>query len=101
MSSCQEENRKIVAGISLSEASNLLRKSGYKEISNSVGIKSRSYASWWISPDNTCVTVLHSDEIGSNRVGGFLLGENGKGYVDKTQWLPQTKVQVDDLRLKK
>jgi hypothetical protein len=94
---CQKPGRVIAAGTPLSEASNLLRYSGYEDISGSVGIRGSSYASWWISPDNTCIVVLYGGKLGSDRVGGFILGEKGKGYGGKMQWIPQTKVRVNEL----
>ena len=96
--SCHAQHRKIVAGIPLSEAAALLKEAGYKEITDSVQIKSRNFASWWISPENTCVTVVSSDD--GSHVEAYLFAEKGKGYENMLQWGPQTKVSVKEIQLR-
>jgi hypothetical protein len=90
--SCHGPGRKVVAGIPLPEATTLLKEAGYNEITDGVGIKIRAHTSWWISPENTCVTIIPNND--GSRVEWIYVGEKGKGYEGQSGWHSKDPVEV-------
>jgi len=102
----------IVIGMPLREAGRVLDGAQAKDITENVGIFTVQLLDgeafiedlkdhWYILADNTCLHLTSGRTRGytNSTIQSISLGEKGKGYPDKFEWLKQERVEMRRLDL--
>jgi len=103
----------ILVGMPLREAEKILSAKQAEDITRNVGIKIGGLVSgeepavedlrghWYILSDNTCVCLTSGRIRGhaASTIQSITLGEKGKGYPDKIEWIKQKQVEMQRLDL--
>ena len=112
---CQSQptrTRTIFVGMPLREAEQILKAKHAEDITKNVGILigwlrtdestvEEWRGHWYILADNTCVCLASGRIRGQavRTIQSITVGEKGKGYPDKIEWMKQKQVEMQRLDL--
>jgi hypothetical protein len=96
------EVQRVAVGDSFADAHVRVLASGATDISDSVGLLTEPSARmhWYELRDGTCLCVRVVANGAQETIRGLTLGEPGRGYGDKLQWLEQRHRETEFVRLR-